>query len=85
MMDERSTGRDAPEASTAFGVGLRTGERSHGVASSRSPTGTRFAGSELGAWYVSSSIKTSVLEVANGIRREIVHSALQQKTEELRE
>lgn len=49
------------------------------------PQGTRFAGPDLGAWYASSALETSVLEVANGIRREIAQSALQQKTEELRE
>lgn len=49
------------------------------------PRGTRFAGPELGAWYAAGSPETSVLEVANGIRREIALSALQQKTEKLRE
>lgn len=49
------------------------------------PQGTRFAGPELGAWYAASAPTTSVLEVANDIRREIALSALQQKTEELRE
>ncbi|GAW35345.1 RES domain protein [Roseovarius sp. A-2] len=49
------------------------------------PQGTRFAGPELGAWYAASALETSVLEVVNGIRREIALSALQQKTEELRE
>lgn len=49
------------------------------------PQGSRFAGPELGAWYAASSPETSILEVANGIRREIALSALQQKTEELRE
>ncbi|PKQ10582.1 MAG: hypothetical protein CVT70_18920 [Alphaproteobacteria bacterium HGW-Alphaproteobacteria-1] len=49
------------------------------------PQGTRFAGPDLGAWYAASALETSVLEVVNGIRREIALSALQQKTEELRE
>lgn len=49
------------------------------------PQGTRFAGPDLGAWYAASALETSVLEVANGIRREIALSALQQKTEDLRE
>jgi hypothetical protein len=49
------------------------------------PQGTRFAGAELGAWYAASALVTAVTEVANGIRREIALSALQQKTEELRE
>ncbi|MRU16529.1 RES domain-containing protein [Roseovarius sp. A21] len=49
------------------------------------PQGTRFAGPDLGAWYASSALETSVLEVVSGIRREIALSALEQKTEELRE
>lgn len=49
------------------------------------PQGTRFAGPELGAWYASNTLETSVLEVVNGIRREVALSALEQKTEELRE
>ena len=49
------------------------------------PQGTRFAGPDLGAWYAASALETAVLEVANGIRREIALSALEQKTEELRE
>lgn len=49
------------------------------------PQGTRFTGPDLGAWYAASAIETAMLEVANGIRREIALSALQQKTEELRE
>ena len=47
--------------------------------------GTCFAGPDLGAWYAASALQTSVLEVVNGIRREIALSALEQKTEELRE
>ncbi|MAJ64560.1 MAG: hypothetical protein CBB62_10165 [Micavibrio sp. TMED2] len=49
------------------------------------PQGTRFADAALGAWYAANQIETAVVEVANGIRREIAESALQQKTEELRE
>ncbi len=49
------------------------------------PQGTRFAGPDLGAWYAASELITAALEVANGIRREIALSALEQKTEELRE
>lgn len=49
------------------------------------PQGTRFAGPELGAWYAASALMTAALEVANGIRREIALSALEQKTEDLRE
>ncbi|MGR3383153.1 RES domain-containing protein, partial [Roseovarius indicus] len=41
--------------------------------------GTRFAGPDLGAWYAASALETSVLEVVNGIRREIALSALEQK------
>lgn len=49
------------------------------------PQGSRFADADLGAWYAASTLETSVLEVVNGIRREISLSALEQKTEELRE
>lgn len=49
------------------------------------PQGTRFAGPDLGAWYAASAFVTAVTEVANGIRREIALSALQQKTEDLRD
>lgn len=49
------------------------------------PQGSRFADANLGAWYAASTLETSVLEVVNGIRREISLSALEQKTEELRE
>ena len=49
------------------------------------PHGTRFAGPDLGAWYAASELITAALEVANGIRREIALSSLEQKTEELRE
>ena len=49
------------------------------------PQGSRFAGPDLGAWYAASALETAVLDLVNGIRREIALSALQQKTEELRE
>lgn len=49
------------------------------------PQGSRFAGPDLGAWYAASALETAVLELVNRIRREIALSALQQKTEELRE
>lgn len=49
------------------------------------PQGTRFAGADLGAWYAATALITAMTEVANGIRREIFLSALQQKTEDLRE
>jgi len=41
-----------------------------------SPGGLRFSGQELGAWYASSEFVTAVLEVANGLRKEISLSAL---------
>lgn len=49
------------------------------------PQGTRFADANLGAWYAAEALTTAAIEVANGIRREVHLSALQQKTEELRE
>ena len=49
------------------------------------PQGTRFAGPDLGAWYAASTLETAILEVSNGIRRELALSALEQKTEEERE
>jgi hypothetical protein len=49
------------------------------------PQGTRFAGPDLGAWNAASALETAVLEIANGIRREIFLSALEQKTGELRD
>ncbi len=48
------------------------------------PQGSRFAGPDLGAWYAASALETAVLELVNGIRREIGLSALEQKTEQLR-
>lgn len=50
-----------------------------------SPTGLRFTSSALGAWYASSSSETALLEVLNGLRREISVSALREKVEEYRE
>ena len=41
-----------------------------------SPNGLRFSGPELGAWYASTEIETAILEVANGLRKEIALSAL---------
>lgn len=37
-----------------------------------SPTGTRFNGPDLGAWYASADIKTSATEVGHHLRREAV-------------
>ena len=48
------------------------------------PGGTRFAGPELGAWYASRDEQTALLEVLNGLRREIALSALSAKTETYR-
>lgn len=44
------------------------------------PSGMRFSGPELGAWYAATERTTSVLEVANGLRREIALSALPRMT-----
>lgn len=40
------------------------------------PSGTRFAGPELGAWYASASLVTAIAEVAHHLRREAVASNL---------
>lgn len=50
-----------------------------------SDQGSRFTGPDLGAWYAASSLETAFVEIANGVRREIALSALEQKTEEERE
>lgn len=50
-----------------------------------SAQGSRFAGGELGAWYAAASAETALIEVLNGVRREITLSALSEKTEEYRE
>ena len=34
------------------------------------PSGQRFSGPDLGAWYASTEVKTALIEVANGMRRE---------------
>lgn len=49
-----------------------------------SPAGSRFAGGELGAWYAAASPETALIEVLNGLRREVTLSALTEKTEEYR-
>lgn len=46
-----------------------------------SPTGLRFSGPELGAWYASTELMTAVLEVANGLRKEIALSSLSRITQ----
>lgn len=50
-----------------------------------SPAGMRFSDADLGAWYGSSQLNTALLEVANGLRKEIALSALTQKTESYRQ
>lgn len=50
-----------------------------------SPSGLRFSDASLGAWYAASSLTTAVLEVANGLRKEIALSALTSKSETYRE
>jgi len=49
-----------------------------------SPSGARFNGPDLGAWYCAAEEKTALVEVLNGLRREVVLSALTEKTEEYR-
>lgn len=46
-----------------------------------SPGGLRFTDASLGAWYGATHLNTALLEVANGLRKEIALSALTQKTE----
>lgn len=46
-----------------------------------SPGGLRFSDETLGAWYGATQLTTAVLEVANGLRKEIALSALTQKSE----
>lgn len=50
-----------------------------------SPQGSRFASADLGAWYAAASFETALVEVLDGLRREITLSALTEKTEEYRE
>ncbi len=49
-----------------------------------SPSGTRFAGSDLGAWYAAAHVETALIEVLNGLRQEVALSGLEEKTEEYR-
>jgi hypothetical protein len=49
-----------------------------------SPAGLRFSGPELGAWYASTELMTAVLEVVNGLRKEIALSALPRITQDYR-
>jgi hypothetical protein len=50
-----------------------------------SPGGLRFSDADLGAWYGSTHLKTALLELANGLRKEIALSALKQKSESYRQ
>lgn len=50
-----------------------------------SPGGLRFSDECLGAWYGSTHLNTALLEVANGLRKEIALSALTQKSESYRQ
>lgn len=50
-----------------------------------SPGGLRFSDASLGAWYGSTHLNTALLEVANGLRKEIALSALPQKSESYRQ
>ncbi len=50
-----------------------------------SPGGLRFSDESLGAWYGSTHLNTALLEVANGLRKEIALSALTQKSESYRQ
>ena len=47
--------------------------------------GLRFSDGMLGAWYASSEVRTALLEVANGLRKEISLSAITAKAETYRE
>jgi hypothetical protein len=40
------------------------------------PTGLRFTGPELGAWYASEAISTAIIEVSHHLRREAHHSGM---------
>jgi hypothetical protein len=50
-----------------------------------SPSGQRFSGPELGAWYASTELRTAVLEVATRLRKEISLSAIARKAETYRQ
>lgn len=49
------------------------------------PRGQRFSGPELGAWYAASELRTALLEVANGLRKEMSLSAIGRKVETYRQ
>lgn len=50
-----------------------------------SPGGLRFSDANLGAWYGSTHLTSALLEVANGLRKEIALSTLTQKSESYRQ
>lgn len=50
-----------------------------------SPTGLRFTSSSMGAWYASTTLKTAILEVVNGIRKELSLTGIGRKFEIYRE
>lgn len=50
-----------------------------------SPAGLRFTSPDLGAWYASSTVETALIEVLNGLRRELSLTELEEKTEDYRE
>lgn len=49
-----------------------------------SPAGSRFAGGDLGAWYCAATSETALIEVLNGLRRELILSGLGDMTAEYR-
>jgi hypothetical protein len=49
-----------------------------------SPWGSRFAGGDLGAWYGALTVNTALVEVLNGLRRELAQSALSDITMDYR-
>ncbi|MFD3189066.1 RES family NAD+ phosphorylase [Sedimentitalea sp. HM32M-2] len=49
-----------------------------------SPAGARFSGRDLGAWYCAATAETALIEVLNGLRREVTLSGLTEMTAEYR-
>ena len=58
-------GPDSPNASIVMASFLHA-----------APTGMRFNGPELGAWYASEAINTAIIEVSHHLRREAHHSGV---------
>lgn len=48
-------------------------------------TGMRFSGPDFGAWYAASDLTTAVLEIANGLRKEMSLTQIQRKRVEYRQ